>query len=300
MSERGAVASRVDPPPTGSQLNASASVENGPLRDLRSHASRLVVATTQLVIFVVFLLCWQFLPTIPWLSSRFKFLDSFFISSPTHVIECMADLARGSDGSPLIWGYIGRTLSSSLIGTAIGILAGGAFGLILSNSDFWSRVLTRYLNMLNAVPRIAIVPIFIILLGPTSSASIAVAVTVVFFVCFFNAYEGGRAVPLHLVQNAKVLGASQRQVMTRVRLPYVTAWTMASIPVAIAFALTTVVTAELLSGVDGIGQLVAQASFTSNATLTFAIVMYLAVVGASVVALAQLVSRRILHWWGKA
>lgn len=277
---------------------AEGTPETRPVRR-RSHAiqRRVAIFGFRLLIVVMFLTLWSLLPRIGALSRRFRWLDPFFISSPGKVASKIVDLATGRDGSLVIWPYIARTLEAAFLGLLIGMVVGALAGLLLSNSPFLSQVVQPFIAALNATPRIAFIPIIVILFGPTRDASVAIAVLVVFFVAFFNAFEGGTTVPSQLLQNARVLGAKQRRVMLHVRFPYVVAWSMASLPVALAFSLLSVVTAEVLTGHNGVGRIISTASVTVDASLTIAVAIYLGVIGSVAVSLANFVKRRILHWW---
>jgi NitT/TauT family transport system permease protein len=258
---------------------------------------RLAVVGLQVAILAAFLAAWEWLPHVGFLHARFAFLDPFFISSPSAVFHKLSDLFAGANGSPSIWPFARNTLQSSLVGTAIGTVLGALVGLVLSNSKFLSDVLRPFIIALNAIPRIALIPIIVILFGPTPKAATFTAITVVFFVVFFNAYEGGRSVPPHVVQNARVLGASEIQVMRHIRLQYVVAWTITALPNAVSFALISVVTAEILTGSIGMGRLLLDSVTTVQASLTFAVVAVLSVLGIVLVAATELLRRRVLHWW---
>jgi NitT/TauT family transport system permease protein len=143
------------------------------------------------------------------------------------------------------------------------------------------------------------VPIIVIVFGPTSTSCVIISVLVVFFVAFFNAYEGGTSVRPELVQNARLLGADNWRILTRIRLPFVVAWTLASLPLSVTFAVITVVTAEILTGVPGMGSLLGTAAVTGNSALTFAVVIALAVVGITITLAADALRARVLHWWGQ-
>jgi NitT/TauT family transport system permease protein len=158
-------------------------------------------------------------------------------------------------------------------------------------------VVQPFVVALNAVPRIALIPIIIILVGPSFGASVVISLIVVFFVAFFNAYEGGRNVTPQLLQNAKILGASRAQIMWQIRSPYVLAWTLAALPLATTFAVISVVTGEILTGYPGLGRLISVAEVTADSSLTFAVVVVMSVMGMVVVGIAQLVKVRVLHWW---
>jgi NitT/TauT family transport system permease protein len=246
---------------------------------------------------VLALALWQLLPKLPGAADHVKFLDPYFISSPTEVARTMGDLFTGSDGTPSIWTPLGQTLWATFWGVLIGVVSGSALGLLLSNNEVLSRIASPLITVMNATPRIALIPIFIILFGPSVLASISVAVLVVFFVVFYNAYSGGRSVPPQILENAALLGASSGEIMRNVRLPYVMVWTFASLPNAIAFGLIATITAEVLTGVIGIGRLLVQSLSVADASLTFAVVVLLAAVGALIVALTERIQRRVLHWW---
>jgi NitT/TauT family transport system permease protein len=99
-----------------------------------------------------------------------------------------------------------------------------------------------------------------------------------------------------MLQNARVLGATNWQVMMRVRLPHVMIWTFAAIPNAVAFGLVSVVTTELLTGTIGMGGLMLAATSNLNADLSFAVMIILSVVGIALVTTAERVKRRVLRW----
>lgn len=258
---------------------------------------RLVLVVLQTAIVAVFLLCWEFLPKIEQVRNLGAFFDPFFISSPSEVARTLAELVAGSNGRVLIWPFVWQTVSSSLLGVLVGVVAGGLFGLVLSNSRFLSDLLQPLVVAVNAIPRIALIPIIVIIFGPTFRASVATAVMVVFFVAFYNAYEGGRTVSQTMLRNAEILGASKFQVARHIRLPYAFAWIMATLPLATTFALLSVVTGEILTGTPGLGKLITQALVFSDSGLTFAVVVVLSIVGITVTTAASKVRRIVLHWW---
>jgi NitT/TauT family transport system permease protein len=255
------------------------------------------LAAGRLLIFVAFLLAWQYLPQVGFLSSRFRFLDPYFVSSPTMIASRLTDIFTGRNGSFTVWQYVGPTLLASIVGLLIGMALGGAMGLVLSNSASASALLRPFMIMMNAVPRIALIPIFVIAFGPTLASEVVICVLVVFFVVFWNAYEGGRSVPLRMSQNAQLLGAKKRQITRRIMAPYVLAWTLASLPNAVATAFLVAVTTEVLTGINGMGFLITQGLSTADSTLTFAVAVLLVIIGLIVVAAAEAGRRRILHWW---
>lgn len=264
-------------------------------RRLTGHRGRILALQIGLVIGL--LVAWQYLPKIGWLSDHFTFLDPFYISSPSDTWNQISDMVTGANGTVKIWPFLKSTVEASVLGTAIGTVLGAGAGLWLSNSARLSEILRPLLVALNAVPRIALIPVIVIIFGPTLGASIFTAVTVVFFVVFFNAYEGGRTVSPHVLQNARILGASNSQLMWHIRFRYVLAWTLAALPNAVSFGLVSVVTAEILTGTVGMGRLLLTAVTSVDSSLTFAVVVVLSIVGLILVGLTEIFERRWLHWW---
>jgi|GEM_PF-371268 len=265
----------------------------------RPPLSRLRVLALQCAILVVALLLWQYLPKVALVHDHVHFMDPFFISSPSAAASSLWALATGTKGYPLLWPYARSTIEAAVIGAIVGTILGAAVGLFLSNSPRVSQVLRPFIVAFNAIPRIAIIPIVVVLFGPTLQASVLTSITVVFFVVFFNAYEGGQSVPQHMLQNAALLNASQFQLMWHVRRPYVLAWTMAAVPNAVSFGLVSVVTAEVLTGTPGIGRLLYDSVTTVEVSETFALVAVLGAFGVTLLILANLLRSRALHWWAR-
>lgn len=250
----------------------------------------------RLLILAAILGAWEYLPKVDTLSERFKWMNPFFVSSPTRVYEQISRLATGENNTPYVWPYLWRTIEGTLIGVSIGVVIGAVAGAFLSNNDRLSEILSIYVTVLNAVPRIALIPVIVIIFGTGVQSSIVTAVLVVSFLAFFNAFEGGRSVPKPVLQNAQVLKASKRQILFKVRFPYVVIWVFAVIPNVVAFGLISVVTAELLTGTKGMGGLMLQALESVNSSLTFSVVVLMSVLGVALVTVAERIKRVVLHW----
>ncbi|UPJ71834.1 ABC transporter permease subunit [Bradyrhizobium sp. 187] len=251
----------------------------------------------QIALSVVFLLGWQYLPTIKLLSQNIKVFDSFFISSPTAVARDIVGLMTGeNDNRITLWPFLWTTVVATVLGTSIGLILGALAGLLVSNSEKLGDVTRPFLVIANSIPRVAIIPIFVVLAGPTLAASVISIVAVVFFVAFFNALEGGRSIQPAILENAKLLGAGDYQIMRSIRLPMVLTWTFAAIPNAISFGLIVAVTTELLAGIPGMGALLLSATANIQAGLTFAIIVILSVVGLCLYWGTTAIRNRVIHW----
>jgi NitT/TauT family transport system permease protein len=266
-------------------------------RPKKNRRASAIVNLWRLACVVVVLAAWQYLPDIGWLSAHYHVFDPFFISSPSRVASNLGKLATGSDGVVSIWAFLWYTVKATAIGVAIGVGAGVVLALIFSQYALLAKILSPFISFVNATPRIALIPIFVILVGPTITMSVITAFLVVFFIAFYNGLTGGLSIPRQIIDNARLLGASSTEIALQIRLPYVLAWVCASLPNAISFGLVTVVTAEILTGQPGMGQLITTALTNSDASLTFSVVITLAVVGSLFVFASELLQRRLLHWW---
>lgn len=262
-----------------------------------SRASQLVQRTLiQAAIVVAGLTLWEYVPRISAVSDHVRFLDPYYISSPSKIWSSLRSLLAGDTGSGSLWPYFRTTLFSTVEGTVIGLVLGALAGLLFSNSPRLAEICRPFIVLANCVPRIALIPISVVIFGPTARASVVNVVTVVFFVAFFNAFEGGRSTEPAMLENARLLGASSWQQMRSIRLPRVLLWTFAAVPNAISFGLIVSVTTELLAGVRGMGLLLQSATTYLQTSLTFAIVILLSAMGLALYGGAVLLRRVVLRW----
>ena len=130
-----------------------------------------------------------------WLVARYRILNRFFISSPHRVLIRSRDLFVGAHEHAAIWPYLGDTVGAALEGFLIGSILGFLVGLVLSNSERLNDILGVFLVGLNSVPKVAILPIIVVMVGVGDATVVVSSTLVVFFMMFFNCLEGGRSVP---------------------------------------------------------------------------------------------------------
>ncbi|WP_170285612.1 ABC transporter permease [Microbacterium rhizomatis] len=246
---------------------------------------------------IAILAAWQFLPSIAPLAAQFRVFNRFFIGSPLGVVDRIGALLAGSPLYPMALPLLGVTIRDAVIGIVIGVAFGALVGLLLSASPLGANVFRPFIATLSAVPRIAFIPIVVVIAGPTSQSSIIVSALVVFFATFFNAFEGGRSVKPELLDNVYLLGARPFESMMRVRLPFVLAWTVVALPAAAGFGLVGTVVTQVLTGVPGIGQLLITSMQAADATTTIALAILLGALGLGLTGIATLLRRTLLFWW---
>jgi len=266
-------------------------------RQPRGLQRRMVVGLSQLLVIVAVLAAWQWLPLWHSLSAHLSFLNPAVISSPRRVAVQFWNLLSGDNSTATIWPFLAKTLEATGIALVCGIIAGVVMGLVFSGSRYVDSVFQPFLYSLNAIPIVAMIPVLDIICGPNLTLTSVTGAIIVFFMTFFNAREGARTIAPETVQNTTLLGAGKVQVVLRVRLPYVVAWTFTALPNAISFGLLGVVTAEFLSGVQGIGYELTLSLANANPTNTISVAILLAVISLLLVGLSRTIRSRVLHWW---
>src|SRR5437764_2459852 len=155
-------------------------------------------------------------------------VDPFFYGRPSGIAsQLWTWITNGTAQGPL-WLQIATTLEEAFLGFLIGVVLGVIFGVALGRVRLLSDVFAPYIKALNAMPRVVLGSIFIITIGYGIWSKVALAVVLVFFVVFFNAFQGVREVDRVLIANARILGASERQLSTHVILPSALSWILAT------------------------------------------------------------------------
>jgi NitT/TauT family transport system permease protein len=195
-----------------------------------------------------------------------------------------------------IWLQIYTTMEEAVFGFLIGVAAGIVVGVLLGQFRFLSEVLSPYIKAVNALPRIVLGALFVIVLGLGISSKIVLAAFLVFFVVFFNAYQGVREVDGNLVNNARILGASRMQVIRNVVIPSAMTWIIASLHVAFGFAVIGAIVGEVLGAQHGLGVLITDSQNNFNTDGIFAGMIIIGLIALVAEWLISLLERRLLAW----
>jgi sulfonate transport system permease protein len=248
-------------------------------------ARRAAVLASQLLVGLTALGLWQTLVSL-------NVLDPFFVSRPTDIAQRIGRWI----GSGMIWGHLAVTLEESLMGLVAGAALGIVCGFTLARSPFVAGVFDPYIKMLNAVPRVVLAPLFLLWFGLGIWSKVALAVTLVFFVMFFNTYQGVRDADRVLIDNVRMLGATERQLVRHVLVPSALTWIFASLQTSLGFAMVGAVVGEYLGSTHGLGYLISQAEGTFDTTGVFAGMTILAIVVVIVSAGVSRLERWLLRW----
>jgi NitT/TauT family transport system permease protein len=255
----------------------------------RQRARRLIVYLARAAVAVVIIGGWQ-------LFTSEKIVDPFFFGQPTGIWKQVVNWAEHGTSVGSLWAQIAVTLEEAALGFVIGVALGVVFGVALGRVRILADIFGPYIKVMNSVPRIVLGSIFIVWLGLGMSSKVLLAVVLVFFAVFFNAFQGTREVDRGLVANARILGASQVQVTKQVVLRSAMTWIIASMHISFGFALIGAIVGEFLGAQQGLGLLISQAQGTFNPNGVFAAMLIIAVVALIAEGLITLLEKRLLAW----
>jgi NitT/TauT family transport system permease protein len=247
------------------------------------------VLALRVAIFVVVVGGWE-------LCARAGVVDPFFFGEPSRIVSQLQTWVQQGTEAGSLWEQIFATLEEAVLGFLIGVVLGVVCGIALGRVQLLADIFSPYIKVMNSIPRIVLGSIFILWLGLGLSSKVALAVVLVFFAVFFNAFQGAREVDRNLVANARILGASRRQVTRHVVLPSAMTWIIASMHVSFGFALIGAIVGEFLGAQKGLGLLISQAQGTFNADGVFAAMVIIAIVALAAEGLITLLERRLLAW----
>jgi NitT/TauT family transport system permease protein len=249
----------------------------------------------QLVILVVLFTLWQVLAQ-PDLLPPFVWENpdraAFFFGEPVKIFKAI--WVWFSEGT--IYRHLWVTLEETALAFVIGSVLGLAVGLWLGLSPTASALMDPYITAMNAMPRVVLAPIFMVWFGLGIWSKVALGVTLVFFIVFFNVYQGVKEVSPVVLNNTMMLGANRRQLLRYVYLPSATSWVFSSLHTAVGMAFVGAVVGEYLGSARGVGYLIQQAEGAFDINTVFAGILVLTAFALVLDVAVTKVERRLLVW----
>ena len=261
----------------------------------------------QLMVLVIFFALWHYATRDP--------KTAFFFGEPLKVLERVWQWFTVGSGSveiglgdmtfftlnfpAEIYSHLLVTLTETVLAFGIGTSFGLGAGLWLALSPLTSSILEPYIKALNSMPRVILAPIFAMWFGLGIWSKVALAVTLVFFVVFFNVYQGVREVSPVVLANARMLGASQRQLLRTVYLPSATSWVFSSLHTSVGLAFVGAIVGEYLGSARGVGYLILQAEGTFDINTVFAGILVLTVFALILDNVVGMLEKRLMKWQPK-
>ena len=239
----------------------------------------------RVLVLVVLLVAWHFLV-------KFGVLSSFFFGQPIEVFKQVWRWFSTGEIYPHLLVTLTEMLLAFFLGSAIGL----GIGLWLALNPMASAIFDPYIKGLNSMPRVVLAPIFAVWFGLGIMSKVALGITVVFFVVFFNVYQGVREVSPVVLANARMLGANSRQLLRTVYLPSATSWVFSSLHTSVGLAFVGVVVGEYLGSARGIGYLVQQAEGLFQINVVFAGIVVLTALALILDGVVSLIEKYVYGW----
>lgn len=195
-----------------------------------------------------------------------------------------------------IYQHLAVTLAETLMAFAVGAGLGLGGGLWLALAPMASAILEPYIKAMNAMPRIILAPIFSVWFGLGLGSKVALGVTLVFFIVFFNVYQGVKEVSPVVLANARMLGADRRQLLRHVYLPSATSWVFSSLHTSVGLAFVGAVVGEYLGSSQGVGYLILQAEGSFDINTVMAGIVVLTAFALVLDSLVGKVEKHLMKW----
>ncbi len=183
-------------------------------------------------------------------------LDQFFVSKPSHIAAAVWAMLT-KEG--LLY-HLRFTVTEALVGYVIGAGAGLLLGFLLARLDLVYRIVEPFVVAFYGIPRIALAPLFILWFGIGITSKIAVATVMVFFIVFINTIAGIRSTPTQFLQVARVMGASEWDLVRKVVFPAATPFIIAALQITVPQAMIGAIVGEFISSNRGVGHLISRAA----------------------------------------
>ncbi len=229
---------------------------------------RRLVRTAQVAILVLFFAQWEIL-------ARLGVIDSFILSQPSRILRTYANMAENN-----FFLHIGVTVFETLVGFLLGAALGTGLAVALWWNDFIAKVSEPYLVILNSLPKIALGPVIIILVGAGTEAIIFMALAISMIVTVLEMLSGFRRTDGEYIKMARTFGASKAQIFLKIVFPYNITTLFNSLKINIGLSLVGVIAGEFLVSKAGLGYLIVYGGQVFKLDLVMASVLVLSVVAA--------------------
>ena len=243
------------------------------------------VIFARLAVLVVFLGLWQLVVAV-------GLVDAFWISTPALIAQELWHLLESGALANDVAVTIYEALVAFVISSALGIIC----GLLLARSPFWDDVLAPFVLALNSLPRVALAPLIILWFGIGVMAKVVTAFTLVFFILLVNTLGGAKNVDNDIITIARLMGASERDILWKVTFPSALPWIFTGLNLGLTYSLLGVIVAEILASNHGLGYLIAASAASFNTAGVFAGLITLAVVAWLFSLIMRKVEARLLRW----
>jgi NitT/TauT family transport system permease protein len=236
-------------------------------------------------VFVVVILLWQF-------GAGLVGIDEFVLPRPTKIWDALIVQL----GDPLFWNHTRVTVQEAGLGFVIGVAVATILGVLVSRSVIVEKTVMPYVVAFQAVPKVALAPLFVVWFGFGMSSKVVMAAVIAFFPMLINVIEGLKAVDKDKVEMLTTFGASEGQIFRMARLPSALPFIFAGLDVGAIFAVLGAVVGEFIGAKEGLGYLLLNANYNFDIPTMFAVLVVLSVIGLLAHMIIRFVQKKVTFW----
>ena len=266
---------------TRTEPAAESSLRGGLLTRLR-RPNYAVITVLNLAVFFV---AWQ-------LIARAELVSPLFLPKPTEIFVALKD--GFGDGS--LFSAIGWSVQHFAIGMGLAVIVGVPLGLLMGSSRVVDAVLSPYVWAMASLPRVAIVPLLILILGFSAKAEVALIFLSAVFPIMINCMAGPRTVEASLLRAGRVFGANRLQLYVKIIFPFTLPFIISGIQQGMTRGLVGMVIAEIFGGNQGLGYVTQRAGETFNAPLLYGALFILVVFSLAFVQTIRWLEVKVAPW----
>jgi len=276
----------LDPPPPDYQRRAGIGVDDLPIPSrtarARTRAARAVTASAAIVVFAGL---WEVAP-------RLGLVDRVFLPPLSSALAALGDLAASGE----LWVHVRASVSRALVGLSIAVAAAVPLGALIGRSPRVARFLSPLLELFRNTAALALLPVFVLILGIGETSKVALVVYACFFPILLSTITGVRTVDPLLVKSARSLGIRPVALFTKVTLPAAVPTIFTGIRMAGAASILVLVAAEMVGARAGLGYLVTASQQNFQIPAMYAGILAIAFVGIAINTALLLIERRVSRW----
>lgn len=243
------------------------------------------IAGCSVIVFVAFVGVWEAI-------TRLELVHSVVLPPPAEVGRALGVLVMSESFPTHLW----TTLFETVMGFAIGVTAGFVLALLDVLFPLARRTLRPYVVVLQAMPKIALVPLIITWLGFGPASKVAQAALLAFFPVFINSVVGLSVVEDFTVPLMRSLTATRWQIFRMLRLPSALPAFFAGLKTALTFSLIGAVVSEMIGARNGLGMILVRYQAGFDIAEMYAVIVVMAVVGVVLFVLIGWLDRRVVFW----
>jgi NitT/TauT family transport system permease protein len=223
---------------------------------------------------------------------EFALVDKFWMSQPSDILARLADWI----GKGTLWFHMAITLQEMAIGFVIGSVGGVLIGFLLGQNRALARIFDPFIMAFYSIPKLALAPLFILWFGIGLEPKIVLVSTVVFLLVFLNTYSGVRDVDQEVIDVFRLMGASQRDLFTKIVLPSASPWILTGLKLAVPYSLIGAVVGEIMASNKGLGYLLMHSQGQFDTAGLFAAIFILMIMGLLINEIVNRSEERLLRW----